>query len=296
LQADLSRSFQPARKVTLVQSTPKKVEKFEDALLSQFVSNEDLRNSVFVNVGLTGQNTSPAEINAVDLSYSFIDRCYFRNVVFRDCKFIGTRIERSNFRQCQFHSCDFSYAFFVQTMLPIDSIEYMLSDRPNVSRELLRVLRANAVSVGDYESQNRCITLELKAQTEYFRRAIRQSDPYYREKYDTFWKRMALRRRAVVNYIERYFWGHGEGIGQVIGSTFAFLLSCSVSESVLGATNHSSLAELWASFKSNTVSTFLDVPGSDGRFDVLYSVVLVCARYLILGLLFSAIFRRLSHR
>jgi hypothetical protein len=95
--------------------------------------------------------------------------------------------------------------FFDQTIIPVDLIAEMLPDRPNVSRELLRILRANAVSVGDYESQNKCITFELSAQTEYFRRAIRHQEQYYRDKYDTLWKRIRLMGRAALNLVERFF-------------------------------------------------------------------------------------------
>jgi len=133
--------------------------------------------------------------------------------VFDRCKFVGTRFVASIFAGCSFDGCDFSYAFFDLTIISMEQIGYSLPERPNVRRDLLKILRANAASIGDCEAQNKFISLELKARREYLSLAIAQRDSYYRKKYDTFTKKLKLYWAFITNFLEQFIWAKAKSCG-----------------------------------------------------------------------------------
>ena len=63
---------------------------------------------------------------------------------------MGCRFADSNLRGASFHVCDFKYATFQRTLL-----------EPNLRRDSLQNLRANAAEIGDYASQRLIVLAEV---------------------------------------------------------------------------------------------------------------------------------------
>src|SRR4051794_39610805 len=106
------------------------------------ITNNRWRHRIFSDI-----DAKAVEFEDVDFSYSLITRGYFHKAKFRKCRFVGTRFSECNFRQASFTQCDFSYGVFDQTLIKFDQVEYSLPTFPNVRKDLLQLLRANAVSI-----------------------------------------------------------------------------------------------------------------------------------------------------
>jgi hypothetical protein len=124
----------------------------------------------------------------VDFSYSIFTRGYFHQAEFKGCNFTGTRFVDCNFRNAVFEDCSFGYCDFSGCRIETDEILKNLPDRPNVRRELLQIMRKNALSMGDVAAGRAFVIAELAAKKEHLRRAWKQDEKYYRKKYGGFQK------------------------------------------------------------------------------------------------------------
>lgn len=231
-----------------------------------------------------------------DFSYCIIERGYFHDAKFENCKFIGTRFISCNFRSATFAMCDFSYATFFTTIVSHTEISKNLPDQPNKRRDLIRSLRANATSMGDQEANNSLLSHELEANTEHYRRLFSSNHSYY-AKYSQSEKIVALFKYVALR-AEGLAWGYGLSPLRLLLWLFAAVLLSGTTLAFAGQENVILNAELLSSIGRNALmSAFavLDlalVSSTTINAHPLVFGFLVTVRVIILGLLITVVYRR----
>jgi len=253
----------------------------------------DLKNRRFDDL-----NANQATFVDCDFSYSVFERAYFRGATFEGCRFVGCRFYDANLRGASFHVCDFKYATFHRTLLEPKEILAVLPLEPNLKRDSLQNLRANAAEVGDYGSQRLFVLAEVDAATDHLSRALKGSEDYYRRKYpgvlDKTLAAVGLARLKLGGWV----WGHGERPFRMIRSAailvlvLTFVNMWSIVPRVGWDATHSGLEVLRYS-----VDLVLDA-SPDRRFKgfLLIDYALIAMRYVYIGLFISVLSKSISHR
>ena len=159
-----------------------------------------------------------------DFSFSVIERTYFHKARFKSCKFVGVKFIDSNFRKARFDNCDFRYASVQRTLFDKQELIRNLPAEPNLSREWLQQLRVNALSLGITQEANFFIVHELEAEREHWRRARRAADVYYSTHYSGFGQKVHVYAQSLKLWLDHYVWGHGESIPRLIAATAGCLV------------------------------------------------------------------------
>lgn len=235
-----------------------------------------------------------------DFSYSVIERCYFRSAIFENCKFVGAKLLESSFRSASFTGCDFQYTTIHRSNVPVADLIRNLPNFPNVRREFLQQLRANAVSVGDSSHINVLVAKELEAERDYWRAATKRSSEYYERKYSSIEGRVRARWHSIVLAVDKFAWGHGESIFQLAITTTVVLVFLGLIRWLLlavGGVADLRLGELGQSIRF-TWQVFLDLPLEPTALDgqQIWGSAVLLMRYLSIGLFISVLFRKLSKR
>ncbi|WP_082544927.1 pentapeptide repeat-containing protein [Sphingopyxis sp. Root1497] len=253
----------------------------------------DLRHRRFDDI-----NAHNARFVDCDFSYSIFERAYFRSAVFSNCKFVGCRFYDCNLRGASFPASDFKYATFHRSLIEPKEMLALLPHEPNLRRDTLQNLRANAAEIGDFSSQRDFVLAEIAAAVDHQARAWEGSGDYYRRKYPGFLDKARAGLVYVGLYIGGLLWGHGERPLRMIGSA-AFL--------VLGL----SLINLWAvvpkvgweesraglEILRYCFDLFWDYnPDKNFRGFLIVDYALIGMRYLYIGLFISVVYKSISHR
>jgi uncharacterized protein YjbI with pentapeptide repeats len=108
-------------------------------------------------------NARSTEFEDCDFRNSIFERAYFRDSKFTNCRFDGARFSECNIKTAKFYGCTMSYVLFRRCQVDLEELVAALPPEPNLRREALQNLRANAVEIGDYGSQTHLILQELKS-------------------------------------------------------------------------------------------------------------------------------------
>jgi hypothetical protein len=266
------------------------------------VSDAERNGHSFQAKRLTDINGHKATFEKCNFSSAHIVRGYFREAIFKDCTFIGCRFSECNFREAKFIRCDFKYAAFDQCLLPIKELLINLPEWPNVRRELIQNLRANVRSVGDFNSDHLLLQHELEAERSHWKRAYKQTDSYYKEKYGSFGKRVSSWLRATALFLDSAVWGHGFSFWKLTAWT-AFVLALLICFQFL--TNHcctdvTTFGQLSTDLKTSawrTLSLYVDLPDVEKDWvekNRNFSIVVVMLRYISLGLFVTCFYRSVA--
>jgi len=253
----------------------------------------DLRHRRFDDM-----NANKAEFVDCDFSYSIFDRAYFRSAKFSNCKFIGCRFYDSNLRGASFPGSDFRYATFHRTLLETREMIAILPQEPNLKRDALQNLRANAAEIGNFSSQREFVLAEIEAAMNHELRALKGTEDYYYRKYQG----LVPKARAALKYFGLRFsgllWGHGERPLLLVVSATLFVVALSfinlwaVLPRVGWEATGSGLKVLGYCFDQ-----FWDAdPDMRFRGYLLVDYALIGLRYLYIGLFISVLFKSISHR
>jgi hypothetical protein len=188
---------------------------FRDGLLADntVIGAQDLRYSQVQDVG-----ARKVIFEDCDFSFSVLNRVYFRDGIFRRCKFMGCIFQNCNFRGASFSECDFSYSHFMYTHVAYGDLFNQLPPRPNVRRELARTLRMNAHNLGDAEGLLDCFWYEMRQTEAYLREAASGDEEYYKSKYPGLMNRIRFRLLYWRHKLASFVWGHGESPIRVVRS------------------------------------------------------------------------------
>ncbi len=253
----------------------------------------DLRNRRFADL-----NAKDATFVDCDFSYGVFERAYLHGATFERCRFVGCRFEDSNLRGTSFPACDFKYATVHRTLLDHEEMIASLPLEPNLRRDSLQNLRANAAEIGHFASQRAFVLAEVEAEIDHYSRAMRGRGDYYRRKYPGLLDRARAGASLCRLRLGGLVWGHGERPLRLLGSATALLLALSLVNlwSVLprvGWTDTGSgLRVLGYCF-----DRLLDA-GPDTKFRgfAIVDYALVLMRYLYVGLFISILSKSISHR
>lgn len=257
------------------------------------VLKADWRNRDFVDFNGLG-----AVFEDCDFRFSIFERAYFRDAKFINCRFDGSRFIDCNMRNTQFIKCEFKFSVFSRCLLDVREIIAALPPQPNIRRETLRNLKANAIEVGDYESIKLIVLQELDATKLHYKHAALGFDAYYKQKYALFSQRFGAGAQFALLKVDQWVWGHGERPWQLLVSAGLLLL-------VLTGLNFWAVVPKvgWSQTQAGwqiliyTLRTFLDM-GADLRFQgfQLVDYALVIMRYIYIGLFVSVLYKVISHR
>lgn len=156
------------------------------------VAHRTIRKADWRNSELLDLNALKTVFEDCDFSYSVVENGYFRDAVFRNCRFVGAKFFDCNFKSANFYKCDFKFALFHKCLLEVPEILATLPAEPNIRREALQNLKANATETGDFASLGLLTLQEIDAARRHFSYALRGYDTYYKNKYSSFLRRREL--------------------------------------------------------------------------------------------------------
>jgi len=271
--------------------------KYNDATLEHVLKGKKHPYSQFTDVNGKGR-----VFEGYDFSYCVFVRAYFHNATFSGCKFIGAHFVDCNFRNAQIRGCDFSYATLSGSKIPTNQILNNLPDRPNVRRELLQILRRNAMSIGDYDAEKTFVVREIDAKKEHYRLVSKRPDSYHQNKY-SFWQAVWHRIKYHGLQLDWLLWGHGERLWiapialVILLAALSLCLAAQTFTSIPNPTFTIAVDLFWIAFVYHS-NLFLGLPVDQAGIKGLMWIdwLLVITRYVAIGVLVAALYRRLSHR
>jgi hypothetical protein len=173
-----------------------------------------------------------------------------------------------------------------------------LPQEPNLRRDILQNLRANAVEIGDYRSQQSYVLEEVKAKSDHLSRALRGSESYYKRKYGTLVARSKAGLSLFGLWISGFVWGHGERSWRMFLSGTIWLIVLSVINfwSVLPRVGWEASGSGIEVFRY-CVNMLLDAgPNAEFKGFTVVDYTLIAMRYVYIGLFISVLFKGISHR
>jgi len=166
-------------------------------------------------------NALAAQFEDCDFRYSNFQRGYFRDAKFTNCRFVGARFTECTFRGASFYRCDLKFVNFERCLIDVRELVASLPSEPNIRREALQNLRANASEVGDYAAEGLLVLQEIEATKRHYSYVLRGFDSYYRTKYSSILSKFKAGVKLAWLQIGGHIWGHGE-------KPWRLLLSCLV--------------------------------------------------------------------
>lgn len=259
----------------------------------QPLRSTDLSNRVFEDL-----NAHNRSLESCNLSYTIFRRGYFRDASFTNCNFKGARFEDCSFRGAKISQCDFSYANFSGTIISSKEIIANLPDQPNQARELLQILRANALSLGDYDAQSLFVLEEIVKTREYYREVFENKKSYYKNKYGKSSDRISAWFKYHGLWIDRIAWGHGEKpLALIVSGSVLIVCAGVVNIFKVSIPHGDGLASTLLNSIIYCFNVFIDIPRNNiFRGFGLIDVFLVFMRYIFLGLFIGVVAKRISHR
>ena len=233
-----------------------------------------------------------------DFSFSIFEYAYFRDAEFTNCQFVGCKFIDCNFKSAKFYRCDIRYAQFHRSLLDAKELVAALPSDPNVRKDGLQNLRANASEIADYASQRLFVLEEIAATKDHLRRIIWGTDSYYKRKYPTILPKLEAAWKLFWLGVSGFVWGNGEQPGNILISGATFLLALTL-VNFWSVYPHVEWTQSLGGLRllQYTVSLFLDVPTDQkysGFLGVDYAIAFM--RYIYIGLYISVLYRKISHR
>ena len=176
----------------------------EDQKFAQNEASTSFINHLFVRLVAKDRT-----FTRVDFRYCIFDACYIRDCRFISCNFTGCRFLSTNFQGSTFASCTFDYAIFEKTAIADDILESQAPIYENLRAKFARSLRTNYQQLGEADSANKAIRIELEATKTHLYEAWHSSKDYYRRKYKNL-KRLTSFLRWLWFSILHLLWGNGE--------------------------------------------------------------------------------------
>jgi len=269
-----------------------------EAIQRIVVSHKKIVGADWRNREFTDFNALKTVFENCDFRYSNFKRAYFRDARFINCRFDGARFDDCNFKSANFYGCDLKFAHFHKCLLEVREIVASLPAEPNIRREGLQNLKANAIEVGDHENVSLLVLQEIEATKRHYSYAMRGFDTYYRNKYATFIAKAQAGLKLLWLQVNGLVWGHGE-------KPWRLLISCLLILTTLGIINFWSVMPRvgWQNTQGGinvltyVFRLFLDMsPDEQYRGFALIDYAAVIMRYVYIGLFISVLYKSISHR
>lgn len=184
----------------------------EDQKFDDNEAGTSFRNYLFVRV-----SAKEKTFTNVDFKYCIFDGCYLRGCRFQRCDFTGCKFLSTSFHGSTFLNCEFAYATFEKTIIADDILDSQAPNFENQRIRFARTLRTNYQQLGEAESVNKAIRIELEATGTHLYNAWRSGRDYYRAKY-----RGAKRFTSFLGWLWfrclDFLWGNGERVPRLLRS------------------------------------------------------------------------------
>ncbi|QCX38656.1 pentapeptide repeat-containing protein [Aureibaculum algae] len=258
-----------------------------DKIIDGTLTGVNYHNKLFVRVG-----SKDDTFKKVNFSHTYFDHCYFRNCVFDSCNFNGCKFINSNFASSKFMGCKFDYATFQNTIVDEEILETGFPGYDNLKLKFARSLRTNFQGLGDAESANKAIEIELEARESHLKKAWKSNESYYRKKYkgkERFFAYLKWLRFK----IQAFIWGNGESTMKLIRSGVILWLLMTVYD-VFKFGNLNELTSYWDSFVKMP-QMFLSIEKPTGYPNIYLSFIYII-RLIAFGLFMSILLKRYNKR
>lgn len=231
--------------------------------------------------------------DGVDFSFTIFDTCYFRKCVFQNCNFTGCRFTASNLYGSSFNGCKFDYAIFERTIVDSDILDLGCPGHENLKLRFARTLRANFQSLGDANSVNKAIGVELAATMEHYLKAWKSTESYYRSKYKG-WARAKMFVEWLNFRLWDYVWGNGESLWKLGRAVVATLAAMAIADVFLKQKDSLMITSYLKSF-IHVPAVFFGIK-APSEYPELYLAIILVVRLIMVGFLLSIIIKRFSRR
>jgi hypothetical protein len=251
------------------------------------ISNSDFKNHLFIR--LVAKNR---QFIKIDFKYSIFDTCYFRGCKFDSCDFTGCRFVGTNFYGAKFSGCKFEYSIFERTIVENYILDTECPAYENLKMRFSRTLRTNYQQLGDTESANKAIAVELQATETHLYKTWHSNESYYRKKY-AGWKRIEAFLEWFKFKMLDFIWGNGEKPLKLLR---AVVLICSV-VSLIDVFNFKDPQRI-----DSYIKAFIESPQvflgtlSPSYYPSLYLTVILFIRLVAFGFFMSIIIKRFNRR
>lgn len=190
----------------------------EDDISDQVaLNNIALKNCRFVRLGLRD-----AKFKQSVIAQSRFEDCYLRKAEFIDVDLTGCVFRNCNLEKATFQGCNLKYCRFENTLVDFDEIATNLPTEPNLRLLLVRNLRMNCTALGDADTANKFLDLEIDAQTEDLWGIALRKSRYYKDHYD-LGQQIAGWFRLVAWRLEGLVWGYGRQLSR-LAISYALLI------------------------------------------------------------------------
>lgn len=258
-----------------------------DQAVAHDLDGVSLRNYQFVRMV-----ASKKRFVNCDFSYSEFDSAYLRNCIFDSCKFTGCKFTRSNLRGSKFTGCEFDYVDFSQSQVEPEILDSGCPGHENLQQKFARNLRVNFQEIGDAESANKAIKIELSATRVHLYKAWRSRESYYRKKYTGF-SRAAMFLYWLEFVLLDFFWGNGESAWKLVRSIVLVAGIIAIGDVYFLGNPFALNSYLSALVRSPEILLGVSQP-SDFSGPVLS--IITAVRYIMLACLVSILVKRFSRR
>lgn len=262
-------------------------EKIEDKIIDTNLDSDKFHHKNFVRIGSKDQS-----FRRVIFDHSYFENCYFRNITFDSCSFIGCKFVNCNFQGSTFLGSTFDYATFEKTYISAEILDSNCPNHNNLILKFARSLRMNFQAIGESESVNKAIKLELKATREHLFESWNSRKSYYRNKYRGF-DRFKMFYQWFFFKIQDFVWGNGESPNKLIRAGLIFWILISIVDTLIFK-NHNLLSNYLDSL-SNMPSIFMGIEKPD-NYPAIYLTFISVIRYIGFALFTSIIIKRYSRR
>lgn len=153
---------------------------------------------------------------------SSLTQCLFEDTYLRKARFSNVQFTGSTFRNCNlekasFHGCDLSYCSFQATKLDRNEILGNLPSEPNLKRDLARNLRKNFEALGDKDSADMFLDIEIEAHEQELLGIFRRNTEYYRSHYSGVDQAFAG-LKYLGSKLSGLIWGYGHRVRRLVMS------------------------------------------------------------------------------
>lgn len=260
--------------------------KLEDKKIDGDVSNVALINHLFVRCAAKAR-----QFTNVDFKYSIFDTCYLRGCSFNSCDFTGCRFIGTSLHGSSFTGCKFDYAIFERTIVANDLLDTSCPGTENLTMRFARTLRMNYQQLGDIQSANKAMKVELAATEVHLHKAWRSKEAYYRHKYKG-WKRVEVWGQWVGFKVLDSVWGNGETVGKLLRAVLIVLVLMFLCGLAFGDPTK---GESYGSAFFRTPAVFLGT-ATPNNYPQWYLTIVLMIRLIAFGFFMSVIIRRFSRR
>jgi len=251
------------------------------------IKSDELSNRLFIRLVVKGKR-----FENVDFKYTIFDTCYLRSCIFDSCDFTGCRFISTNLFEARFNGCKFDYATFERTIIDSNILDTNCPGWENLKLKFARTLRMNFQQLGDSESVNKAIKVELEATEAHLHKAWKSNESYYRNKY-------AGLNRAKKFFEWLYFktldfiWGNGESVSKLLRTIIIIFLLMTICD-VFAFKDATKINNYWNSFWMMP-EIFLGV-ASPSNYHKLYLAFIVFTRLAMIGFFLSIFIKKFNRR